>query len=162
MICTPGSAREVRMPVGIEILVVASENEILDALRVQHEVYGDPPPGPEEVKGRQAAIQAGSMTVLARDLATGEPAGAAMYDVPANQTTELAGVAVQTAFRRRGIAAALTARLTREAFAASITTVFLTPGGAEAERVYARAGFATTSEVLHISQRPPSTATTMQ
>jgi predicted GNAT family acetyltransferase len=45
-------------------------------------------------------------------------------------------------FRRRGIAAALTAAVAGEAFAEGAELCFLTPGDEGAERVYARAGFA--------------------
>jgi ribosomal protein S18 acetylase RimI-like enzyme len=153
MVCTPGAERDVPAPPGIELLATASDDEILEAVTVQSDVFGDPPPSPEDVTGRRATIQVGGRSMVARVRATGEPVGAAMYDVPADHTTELAGVAVLLGFRRRGIAGALTARLTRDAFAAGITTVFLTPGGAEAERVYARAGFSTSSQVVHISKK---------
>jgi GNAT superfamily N-acetyltransferase len=55
---------------------------------------------------------------------------------------ELAGIGVRERFRRRGIAAALTAATAAEAFAAGAELCFLTPGDDGAERVYARAGFA--------------------
>jgi predicted GNAT family acetyltransferase len=54
-------------------------------------------------------------------------------------------------YRRRGIAGAITARLARELFADGVTTVFLTPGDDGAHRVYARAGFADTTAMLHLS-----------
>jgi predicted GNAT family acetyltransferase len=151
MICVPGRQDAVPAPPGIDLLATISDDEILAAITIQNAVFGDPPPGPEEAEGRRAAIKVGGRSVLARERRTGAPVGAAMYDVPADATTEITGVAVHPAFRRRGIGGALTARLTDDAFAAGITTVFLTPGDAGAERVYARAGFATTSEVLHIS-----------
>jgi len=58
---------------------------------------------------------------------------------------------VRDTFRWRGIAAAMTARLTRDAYAAGVATVFLMPAHDEGERIYGRAGFATTSQILHIS-----------
>ena len=55
---------------------------------------------------------------------------------------ELGGIATLPAYRRRGLAGAVTARLAEEAFARGIAGVFLTPGDDGAERVYANAGFA--------------------
>jgi predicted acetyltransferase len=71
--------------------------------------------------------------------------------VPANQTTEIAGIGVRVPFRRRGIAGALTARLLREAFDAGVAVAFLMPGHEEGFRVYTRAGFWASGEILHIS-----------
>jgi predicted GNAT family acetyltransferase len=56
-------------------------------------------------------------------------------------------------YRRRGLAAAITARLTRDAFAAGVTTAFLTPGDDGAHRVYERAGFVDTTVMLHLARR---------
>jgi predicted GNAT family acetyltransferase len=49
---------------------------------------------------------------------------------------------VRERFRRRGIAAALTAAAGADAPAAGAKLCFLTPGDDGAERVYTRAGFA--------------------
>ena len=74
-----------------------------------------------------------------------------MCTPPADEVTELAGIGVQAAYRRRGIAGALTARLAEQAFAAGVTTAFLTPGDDGAGRVYERAGFEPRSLMLHIA-----------
>jgi predicted GNAT family acetyltransferase len=88
-------------------------------------------------------------------VATGEPAGGGICDVPLHGVTELAGVGVRPAFRRRGIAGALTTRLVRAALAVGATTVFLTPAGEAEERIYASAGFSRTTEQLHIALAHP-------
>ncbi len=151
MVCVPGAEREVPVPPGIELIAPASDADILAMAIVQNEAYGDPAPGRADVDDRRATLAAGGVAILARDRATSEPAAAGVCDVPMRGVTELAGVAVRDRFRRRGIAAAITARLTRDAFAAGVTTVFLMPAHDEGERIYRRAGFATTSEILHIS-----------
>jgi predicted GNAT family acetyltransferase len=66
--------------------------------------------------------------------------------------SEVAGIGVRVAYRRRGIAGALTSCLAREAFACGIELIWLTPGSDDAERIYARAGFVRASEQLHISR----------
>jgi ribosomal protein S18 acetylase RimI-like enzyme len=155
MICTPGSAPDLTVLSGIELILPVTEAEILATLTVQGEAYGaSAPPGPEEVTRIRAFLTAGGILLLARDAATGEPAGAGLCDVPGDGVTELAAVGVRVPFRRRGIAGAVTARLTREAFAAGLATVFLMASGEAEERIYTRAGFATTSQMLHISRSP--------
>jgi predicted GNAT family acetyltransferase len=72
--------------------------------------------------------------------------------VPSRGVTEIAGIGVLASHRRRGIATAITARLTADAFAAGVTTAFLTPGDHGAQRVYQRAGFADATVMLHISR----------
>jgi len=80
--------------------------------------------------------------VIARILAGGEPAGAAFRSAVAEGVSELGGIGVRERFRRRGIAAALTAAAAADAVADGAQLCFLTPGDGGAERVYARAGFA--------------------
>jgi predicted GNAT family acetyltransferase len=72
--------------------------------------------------------------------------------VPIDGITELAGVGVRKPFRRRGIAAALTALLAQDALARGVTTVFLMAAHEAEARIYARVGFSPIGEVLHISQ----------
>jgi predicted GNAT family acetyltransferase len=63
----------------------------------------------------------------------------------------VAGVATAAAWRRRGLAGVVTAAAARAAFAAGARRCVLSPGGAEAQRVYARAGFRGTATMLHWS-----------
>lgn len=152
MTCTPGSEQFLPESLGIEIIVPTSDAEILATVTVQNEVYGTPPPSPEDAKRLRTSIAAGGIAVLARVAATGEPVGAGVCSVPGNhQTTEIAGIGVRVPFRRQGIAGALTTRLVREAFEAGITTAFLMAAHEEERRIYTRAGFSTIGEILHIS-----------
>jgi predicted GNAT family acetyltransferase len=89
--------------------------------------------------------------VLARDVSTGRVVGGGVATAPADGVSEIAGIGVLESHRRRGIAGAITARLAAELFASGVGTAFLTPGDDGAHRVYARAGFADTTEILHLS-----------
>lgn len=97
------------------------------------------------------SLEVGGIAVLARITATGESIGAGICSVPNNQTTEIAGIGVRAAFRRRGVAGALTARLVQEAFNAGVCVPFLMAAHEAEERIYARAGFSVVGEILHIS-----------
>jgi ribosomal protein S18 acetylase RimI-like enzyme len=139
------------VPPGIELLAPTTDAEILALIGAQNEAYGEAPPHPSAIEGRKANLAAGGMALLARAVATGEAVGGGQCDVPAGGITELTSVGVRVSYRRRGIAGALTARLAREAFAAGVTTVFLMAAHEAEERIYARAGFRTLSDILHIS-----------
>jgi len=151
MVCTPDSARDLPVPSGIALIAPTSDDDIRAMVTAQNEAYGEGAPSAAEVEARRANLTAGGLAILARDMATGAPTGGGICDVPLHGSTELAGVGVRPAFRRRGIAGALTTQLVRDAFARGVTTVFLTPGHDAEERIYARAGFSRTSEQLHIS-----------
>ena len=60
---------------------------------------------------------------------------------PLEGVTEIVGVATLPLARRRGLAAAVTARLVADALGRGISTVFLTAGSDDVARVYARVGF---------------------
>jgi ribosomal protein S18 acetylase RimI-like enzyme len=152
MTCARDAVRPLPVPDGIELIVPAGERELRDTAVVQHEAYGEPPPGDRDVDRLRRTLEAGGMVVLARDAVSHDPAGAGIYPVPYEGATEIAGIGVSPPFRRRGIAAALTARLLEEAFAAGIAAPWLMAAGQDEARIYARAGFVTRGEVLHISR----------
>ena len=60
---------------------------------------------------------------------------------PLDGVTEIVGVATLPSARRRGLAAAVTARLVADALGGGVSTVFLTAGSEDVARVYARVGF---------------------
>jgi hypothetical protein len=63
--------------------------------------------------------------------------------------TEITSIGVRAAYRRRGVASAMTAWLISRAVKAGVNTAFLMADEAE-ERVYARVGFVTEGQVLLI------------
>lgn len=152
MTCRSGDERELPVPHGIELLRPQTDEELFDLRTVQHEAYEDPePPKRSDAKGVAANIRAGGMAVLGRVPETREPVGAGEYTPALDGFSELTSVAVRAPFRRRGIAAAMTAWLLRVAFDAGVVVPFLMAEEAE-ERIYTRAGFRTTTRILHISR----------
>ena len=109
-------------------------------LAAQHAAFGDPPPTDERV----ATWDEHGVAALV----DGEVVGGASWSDPIDGMTEVGGIAVLEPFRRRGIAGALTAAATREGLRAGATLVLLSPGDDGAQRVYERAGFATTSRMI--------------
>jgi GNAT superfamily N-acetyltransferase len=134
MTCPVEDLREVPAPEGVVITRVLGGPDVRPLMEVQAAAFGEDPPS-------DAAVEAyRGRGLLAR--ADGVPAGAASRSAIAEGVSEIGGVGVLERFRRRGIAAALTAAAAAEAFADGAQLCFLTPGDEGAERVYARAGFA--------------------
>ena len=152
MTCVPGSEQILPIPPGIELILPTSDTDLLSTVRVQYEAYGDSTPDPLAVTRLQNSLAAGGIAVLAKIAATGEPVGAGVCSVPSDQTTESAGIGVRAAFRRRGVAGALTTRLVQEAFAAGVSVPFLMAAHEAEARIYTRAGFREIGEILHISR----------
>jgi ribosomal protein S18 acetylase RimI-like enzyme len=99
---------------------------------------------PDRLAPSRQAIRTGD-TICA----TAHPTGAGARDGPvatggirhARSIAEVVGVATLPAFRRRGLAGAVTACLTRHALAQGMRMVFLSAQDERAARVYERVGF---------------------
>ena len=70
----------------------------------------------------------------------GQPVAGGVHS-PIGDTTEVAGIGTLPAFRRRGIAGALTTALVADAFDRGCACVFLSAADESVQRVYARIGF---------------------
>jgi ribosomal protein S18 acetylase RimI-like enzyme len=146
--CAPGMARDMPMQ-DFDIEPTRDERDLQAAAEALAEAYNDAVyPDPF-----RRLIAQGGVLAVARERNTGLVVGAGMATPAHEGVCEIAGIGVRPAFQKRGIAGALTALLTREAFAHGVTLAWLTPGHDDAERIYARAGFVRASEQLHISKR---------
>jgi GNAT superfamily N-acetyltransferase len=150
MTCAPGEAPDLAPPDGVELVLPESDDELRAGSTVAHIAFGEPEPDRSAIRSTRALLDSGGIVVLARTT-DGEAVGWGVCTGPAERTTEVAGIATSEAHRRRGIAGAVVARVTREAFARGVTTAFLTPGDEGAGRVYTRAGYRPRSEMLHMS-----------
>ena len=159
MVCDRDTLVATAPPAGIELAAPVDDDELYALSAAQHAAFGDDPPDAAAVARLRAMLDAGAVAILARDRATGETVGGGTATIPSGGVTEIAGIGVRASHRRRGIAGAITARVTADAFATGDTTLaFLTPGDASAHRVYARAGFAEATVMIHISRpRDPAT-----
>jgi predicted GNAT family acetyltransferase len=151
MTCDPDTVVDLAPAGGIALDRPVTEDDVRGMLTAQMRAFGEAPPDDDAVARAFGRLGDGALRVLARDTATGTIVGGGVATTPAGATSEIAGIGVDAPHRRRGIAGAITARLARELFAAGVTTVFLTPGDDGAHRVYARAGFDDTTEMVHLS-----------
>jgi GNAT superfamily N-acetyltransferase len=146
MTCTPAERVDRSAPAGIRLRAPESSEDFRRMRSAQNTAFGQPAEiGDEEVEqlktsGRHLFAEADGVVVgggLALEIVDG--------------TTEVAGIAVLEPYRGRGIAAALTARLTREVHEAGAHTAFLTPGDLGIGNVYARVGYRPAGECVHLS-----------
>ncbi|RSN36559.1 N-acetyltransferase [Amycolatopsis sp. WAC 04169] len=149
MICVPGQVVEQPKPAGISLVTPKTEGELRRMIRAQNLAFGeiDPDehldPSPDQLSGETISVMAVGEN--------GEAVGGGVATAILDGATEIAGIGVLEEYRSRGIAAAMTEYLTREAHARGGRSVFLTPGAGQAERVYGRVGFETAAECVHLS-----------
>jgi predicted GNAT family acetyltransferase len=151
MTCTTRTVHDLTPPEGVQMLPPSDDVMLLEMARLQHDVFHDPEPVDERTVARlRGSLKRGALALVSVDAETRRIVGAAQSGVPAGGATEIVGVAVAESHRRRGLAATMVSTLTRQAFAAGLTTVFLeaAPG---ADGAYRNAGFQRTSTSVHMS-----------
>jgi hypothetical protein len=153
MECPPGSAIEQPVPAGFALGAPETDDDFRDLLTSQHEAFGEGPPTADDIASSRRLVDAGGIACLARDTASGDPAGGGVCTALRDGMSEVAGIGVREKYRRLGLAGVITLHLTRAAHQAGADTVFLTPGGDPQERVYARVGYRRIDSVLFLSRR---------
>ncbi|WP_439384615.1 GNAT family N-acetyltransferase [Amycolatopsis lexingtonensis] len=148
MTCGPGDRIDRPVPAGIRLRAPESDEDFRRMRSAQNTAFGEPAEiDDDEVERLKAG--SGVRHLLAEDDGVVVGGGLALEVV--DGTTEVAGIAVLESHRGRGIAAALTARLTRDVHEAGARTAFLTPGDLGIGNVYARVGYRPAGECVHLS-----------
>jgi ribosomal protein S18 acetylase RimI-like enzyme len=96
---------------------------------------------PAELAFRQARLSSGRSVMAVASIGD-QPVGVGSHN-PLESVTEIVGVAVLPAYRRRGVANALTRLLVADALQRGIHIVFLSANDAGSARIYERIGFQT-------------------
>ena len=78
-------------------------------------------------------------------------AGGGQATPPNDAVSEVAGIAVRTPYRRRGLAGAITAEVTRMLFSKGVEVAWLEASGEESWRVYERVGYRPAGQRLYIA-----------
>ncbi|WP_410563404.1 GNAT family N-acetyltransferase [Amycolatopsis sp. cmx-4-61] len=153
MTCAPAARVDRPAPAGIRLRVPESDDDLRRMRAAQSTAFGEP----AEISDDEVQqLKAGGRHLLAEAdggvVGSGVVGGGVALEI-VDGTTEIAGIAVLEPYRGRGIAAALTARLTREVHEAGAHTAFLTPGDLGIGHVYARVGYRPAGECVHLSLR---------
>lgn len=153
LLCAPGTVVGPAPVDGFDLVVPTTDDELLGMVAAQLEAFDEPVEvSAADVANARERIRAGGFAVVAKDVRTGAVAGGGVAEAVADGTSEVAGIAVRAAFRRRGLGGAITAFLTRAVHEAGGRTVFLTPAGVTEQRLYERVGYVPAGMMLHASR----------
>ena len=136
---------------GVELVPAESDDALFAMATALNLAYGESPPTEADVANHKGSRDRGGFALLARSV-SGEPIGGGLVTVPIDGVAELAGIGVVPAWRRRGVAALITARLVRAAHELGVRAPFLMAADDAAASVYTRVGFQLSGRVLHISR----------
>jgi uncharacterized damage-inducible protein DinB/ribosomal protein S18 acetylase RimI-like enzyme len=150
MTATGDSLRLPDLPPGIELRLVRTEAGLSAAAATQNAAYGEPGLDPADVRRLRRTADAGGFVVAAVDVDTGETVGAGLCTPPVNGIMQITSIGVAEGYRRRGIAATVSADLARRAFDAG-TRPFLDAAGSAEERIYAQVGYVTVGRLASAS-----------
>lgn len=151
LVCSPDEAVDAPVDSAVRVALVTDEPGLWLIARLMNEAFEAPEANEHDVARLRRVLDGGGLVAAAVDTTTGDVVGAGQIGCPHQGVAEVAGIAVRASHRRRGIAGAVTALLTRAGADAGITTPFLTPADDGAARVYARVGYRKVGEALHIS-----------
>ncbi|HEU4355817.1 MAG TPA: GNAT family N-acetyltransferase [Actinomycetota bacterium] len=143
-------------PAGARLDLVSSEADVAAAQAVAAVAFSNPgtqvsPAGHDAVVQTAATLTpatvraavdriARGLTVTAVAVVEGRPVAVGSHQ-PVEGATEIVGVGTVPAFRCRGLGAAVTSMLVRDAIARGVRTIFLSAGDDPIARVYAGLGF---------------------
>lgn len=150
--CAPEDATVATVDSSIELRLASTDDQLRLVAEAQNDAYGAPEATEHDVARLRGTLDRGGLVALAVDTATGVGVGGGLCAPPHRGVSELAAIGVRAAYRRRGIAAALTGLLTRACPTVGITTPFLMTAGPAEERIYQRVGYQRVTESLHISR----------
>jgi ribosomal protein S18 acetylase RimI-like enzyme len=148
--------------VDADVRLVTQHDDLARISAVQYVAFADPgtavgAAGPAALDAIAAATDPGviaflaariahGLTITAAAFVDGQPVAAGAHQ-PVGDVTEVVGVACLPAYRRRGLGAAVTSLLVRDALCRGNTLVCLSADGRDVERLYGRLGFVTVGSV---------------
>jgi len=143
MLCTPETYQYVPDMPGLAIITLTQESSLeeiregLDTNALGFDPHAEAATIQQAEAFREDLVLSQAFTARL----DGQSVAAGMFTSIHDGLTELVGITTLEPFRRRGIAAALTAYITQAAFREGAAQVFLTAEDENAGRVYERVGF---------------------
>jgi ribosomal protein S18 acetylase RimI-like enzyme len=151
LICAPDTLTVPPIPDGFALAEPSTDDERATMVNAQNHAFGgDSTPSEADIARLSRLQSQGGVAVMA--LTTDAVcAGGGQAVPPRGGISEVAGIAVRPEFRRRGLAAAITAAITGRLFIAGAETAWLEASGADSWRVYERIGYRPTGKRLYIA-----------
>lgn len=151
LLCVPGA---VRTPPALDHLDLSEpDTDVQRAALIgaQNEAFGgDPVASAADVARLRRQQGAGGVAVIAVTEG-GTCAGGGGAAPPSAAVSEVSGIAVRTPYRRRGVAGAITADITRRLFATGADVAWLEASGEDSRRAYERVGYRPAGQRLYIA-----------
>ncbi|MBC9001400.1 GNAT family N-acetyltransferase [Micromonospora aurantiaca (nom. illeg.)] len=151
LVCVPGTLASPPVPDQLSLCEPGTDSRRAALIRVQNEAFGGDPVASEADVARLRRQQDAGGVVVAAVTEGGGCAGGGGAAAPVGAVSEVAGIAVRAPHRRRGLASAITAEVTRRLFSAGTEVAWLEAGGAESWRVYERVGYRPAGQRLYIA-----------
>ncbi|MBG6065413.1 GNAT family N-acetyltransferase [Micromonospora ureilytica] len=150
LICVPSALTAPPTLDGLNLREPGTDVQRAALISAQNEAFGgDPVASTADVARLRRQQGAGGVAVMAVT-DDGTCAGGGGAAPPTGAVSEVAGIAVRTPFRRRGLAGAITAELTRRLFTTGAEIAWLEASGEDSWRVYERVGYRPAGERLYI------------
>ncbi|WP_439427659.1 GNAT family N-acetyltransferase [Micromonospora sp. LA-10] len=151
LLCVPATLVSPPVPDRFRLCEPGADPLRAALISVQNEAFGDDSVASEADVARLRHQQdAGGVAVMALT-EDGGCAGGGGAAAPAGAVSEVAGIAVRAPYRRRGLASAITAEVTRRLFGASTEVAWLEAGGEDSWRVYERVGYRPGGQRLYLA-----------
>jgi ribosomal protein S18 acetylase RimI-like enzyme len=151
LLCVPDTLTAPPMLDHVDLREPVTDVQCAALIGAQNEAFGGNPVASEADVSRLRRMRgAGGVAVMAVT-DDGTCAGGGQAVPPNDAVSEVAGIAVRTPYRRRGLAGAITAEVTRMLFSAGVEVAWLEPSGEESWRVYERVGYRPAGQRLYVA-----------
>ncbi|MEO3745241.1 GNAT family N-acetyltransferase [Plantactinospora sp. B5E13] len=151
LLCTPDTLRTPPTPDRLDLHEPATDPQRAALISAQNEAFGGDPVATEADVTRLRRMQGNGGVAVMALTDDGTCAGGGGAVPPADAVSEVAGIAVRTPYRGRGVAGAITAEITRRLFTAGAEAAWLEASGEDSWRVYQRVGYQPAGERLYIA-----------
>lgn len=156
LVCLPSGLVVPPAPDGVDLRAPSTDEERAAMTSAQFEAFSGELLSPDAVTADVARItrlqSKGGIALMAVSTTDGTCAGGGQAVPPNDAVSEVAGIAVRVPFRRRGIAAAITADITTRLFRAGTEIAWLEASGDDSWRIYERIGYHPTGNRLYLSR----------
>ncbi|WP_307834067.1 GNAT family N-acetyltransferase [Paractinoplanes lichenicola] len=151
LVCEAGTLTLPVVPAGFAVREPDADPERVAMVAAQNEAFGGEPTATDEDAARVLRSQSRGGVAIMAVAADGTCAGGGTAVAPNDGVSEVGGIGVRPAYRRRGLAGAITAAVTERLFAAGADLAWLEASGEDSWRVYERVGYRPAGRRLYMS-----------
>ena len=151
LVCVPSMLASPTVPDHLSLREPGTDSQRAALISAQNEAFGGSPVASAADVARLRRQQDAGGVVVTAVTEDGGCAGGGGAAAPVGAVSEVAGIAVRAPYRRRGLASAITADVTRRLFDAGAEVAWLEAGGEDSWRVYQRVGYRPAGQRLYLA-----------